>query len=142
MTASASASASLERELSAVLGPEAILPGDTRPYLADATESRNLRGRADAVVLPPDAHSVARVLRWCYERDVAIIPRGGGTGFAGGAVPLEGGVVVSLERLRGVRQLDPGLWRACVEAGVSTADLRRRARENGLLFPPDPGAAP
>jgi len=50
-------------------------------------------------------------------------------------------VVVSLERLRGVRQLDAGLWRACVEAGVSTADLRRRARENGLLLPPDPGAA-
>jgi len=137
----AAASVSIERELAAVLGPEAVLPGNTRSYLADATESRNLRGRADAVVLPPDAHSVARVLRWCYERDVAIIPRGGGTGFAGGAVPLEGGVVVSLERLRGVRQLDPGLWRACVEAGVSTADLRRRARENGLLFPPDPGAA-
>ena len=141
MTASASASASLERELAAVLGPEAILPGDTRPYLADATESRNLRGRADAVVLAPDADAVAAVLRWCYEHDVAIIARGGGTGFAGGAVPLDGGVVVSLERLRAVRQLDPGLWRMSAEAGVTTADLRRRARESGLLFPPDPGAA-
>jgi glycolate oxidase subunit GlcD len=137
----ASASASVERELAAVLGPEAVLPGNTRPYLADATESRNLWGRADAVALPPTADSVAAVFRWCYEHDVPITARGGGTGFAGGAVPLDGGVVVSLERLRSVRQLDPGLWRMSVEAGVTTADLRRRARESGLLFPPDPGAA-
>jgi glycolate oxidase subunit GlcD len=72
---------------------------------------------------------------------VAVVARGGGTGFAGGAVPLDGGVVLSLERLRGVRQLDPALWRVSVEAGVTTAELRRRARENGLLLPPDPGAA-
>ncbi len=137
----ASASVSIERELAGVLGPGAVLPGSTRSYLADATESRNVRGQADAIVLPSDPASVAKVLRWCYEHDVAIIARGGGTGFAGGAVPLDGGVVVSLERLRGVRQLDPGLWRVSVEAGVSTANLRRRARESGLLFPPDPGAA-
>jgi glycolate oxidase subunit GlcD len=137
----ASAPASIERELADVLGSEAVLPGDTRSYLTDATESRNLRGRADAVALPPDPDSVAKAFRWCYEHDVAIIARGGGTGFAGGAVPLDGGVVLSLERLRGVRQLDPGLWRVSAEAGVTTADLRRRARESGLLFPPDPGAA-
>ena len=80
-------------------------------------------------------------MRWCYEHDVAIIPRGGGTGFTGGAVPLDGGVVLSLERLRKTRHLDPEFWRAAVEAGVVTADLRRRARENGLFFPPDPGSA-
>jgi glycolate oxidase subunit GlcD len=137
----ASASASVERELADLLGSEAVLPGDTRSYLTDATESRNLRGRADAVALPADPDSVTKVFRWCYEHDVAIIARGGGTGFAGGAVPLDGGVVLSLERLRGVRQLDPGLWRVSVEAGLATADLRRRARESGLLFPPDPGAA-
>jgi FAD/FMN-containing dehydrogenase len=79
-------------------------------------------------------------VRWCYDHDVAIVPRGGGTGFTGGAVP-DGGVVVGLERLRRLRSLDPGLWRACVDAGVPTAVLRRRARESGLLFAPDPGAA-
>jgi FAD/FMN-containing dehydrogenase len=50
-------------------------------------------------------------------------------------------VVISLERLRGVRSFEPLLWRAEFEAGVTTAAVRRRARENGLLFPPDPGAA-
>ena len=48
----ATASASLERELKSLLGPDAVLPGTTRAYLSDATESRNLRGRADAIALP------------------------------------------------------------------------------------------
>ncbi len=135
------ASTSLERDLTALLGAESVRPGNTRVYLSDATESRNLRGRADAIALPADADAVARTVRWCYEHDVAIVPRGGGTGFTGGAVPLDGGVVLSLERLRKTRHLDPEFWRAAVEAGVVTADLRRRARENGLFFPPDPGSA-
>jgi FAD/FMN-containing dehydrogenase len=72
---------------------------------------------------------------------VALTPRGGGTGLTGGAVPTEGGVVCSLERLRHVRALEPELWRMEVEAGVSTYDVRRLARENGLMFAPDPGAS-
>jgi glycolate oxidase subunit GlcD len=136
-----STSSSLASELASLVGPDAVLPGDTRAYLLDATESRSVRGRADAVALPRDTQAVAAVVRWCYDHDVPVVPRGGGTGFAGGAVPLDGGVVVSLERLQAIRKLDPGLWRARVEAGVPTAEVRRRARENGLLFPPDPGAA-
>jgi glycolate dehydrogenase FAD-linked subunit len=131
----------VERELTALLGRGAVLPGTTGSYLVDATESRKLRGHADAIALPASADEVAAVVRWCYEHDVAIVPRGGGTGFTAGAVPLDGGVVVSLERLRAIRRLDGALWRAFVDAGVPTAVLRRRAREAGLLFPPDPGAA-
>jgi glycolate oxidase subunit GlcD len=133
--------ASAERELTALLGPQGVLPASTRAYLTDATESRKLRGRADAIALPASPAQVAEVVGWCYRHDVPLIPRGGGTGFTGGAVPLDGGVVVSLERLRAVRQFDPGLWRISVEAGLTTSDLQRRARESGLLFGPDPGAA-
>ena len=131
----------LARELASVLGAEAILVEPPAFYLTDRTELRGLTGRADAVALPGSAEEVARIVAWCYEHDVAIVPRGGGTGYAGGAVPLDGGVVVSLERLAGVRAFDPLLWRMCPEAGVTTADVRRLARESGLLFPPDPGAA-
>ena len=137
----ATTSTPLERELTALLGEGAVLPGATRAYLSDATESRNLRGKADAIALPQDAQQVAHTVAWCYEHDVAIVPRGGGTGFTGGAVPLDGGVVLSLENLKKTRHLDPGMWRAAVEAGTITSDLRRRARENGLFYPPDPGSA-
>src|ERR687888_427071 len=83
---------------------------------------------ADAVLLEPPAH---------YLED-ATAGRGV-RGHAGGAVPF-GGVVLGLERMRRVRSFEPLLWRIEVEAGVTTWELRRLARENGLVFPPDPGA--
>jgi glycolate oxidase subunit GlcD len=119
---------------------ETIVGSVPRVYLADATETRGLDGRADAVAIPATVDDVAAVMRWCYANDVPLTVRGGGTGYAGGAVPA-GGVVISLERLRRVRSLQPLLWRAEVEAGVRTSDVQRLARENGLYYPPDPGAA-
>jgi glycolate dehydrogenase FAD-linked subunit len=98
-------------------------------------------GRADAVALPGSTEQVAATVAWCYRHDVPIVPRGGGTGFAAGAVPLECGVVLSLERLTAIRSFEPLLWRLNVEAGVRTSEVRRIARESGLFFPPDPGAA-
>ncbi len=135
---------SLRAELARVVGAEHVLAGDApgiAHYEHDATLARGLRGRADLVVRPGTAGEVAAVLACCYEREVPLIARGGGTGLAGGAVPLEGGVVCALERVRAVRALEPPLWRMHVEAGLRTAEVRRLARENGLCFPPDPGAA-
>jgi glycolate oxidase subunit GlcD len=130
-------------ELSRLIGEEHVLdaPPPGSPYNHDAARRHGLEGRADAVVLPGSAAEVAAVVRWCYDHDVPIVPRGGGTGLTGGAVPVEGGVVCSLERLRRVRELEPALWRMHPEAGVSTHHVQRLARENGLMFAPDPGAS-
>ncbi len=131
------------RDLARVVGAEHMLeaPPSRSPYNQDASRRRELEGRADAVVLPGSAEEVAEVVRWCYAHDVPIVARGGGTGLTGGAVPTEGGVVLSLERLRKVRELTPELWRMYPEAGVSTHHVQRLARENGLMFAPDPGAS-
>ncbi|MFZ1997568.1 MAG: FAD-binding protein, partial [Solirubrobacteraceae bacterium] len=69
-------------ELRALLGSDSVLPGDTREYLSDYSETHNLRGRADAVALPKDADAVAATVRWCDAHDVPMTPRGGGTGLA------------------------------------------------------------
>jgi glycolate oxidase subunit GlcD len=122
-----------------VLPREAIVEPQGR-YLADLM-GRGVQGSADAVVLPSSVEEVAATMRWCYENDVALTARGGGTGLAGGAIPVRGGIVIGFERLNRVRQFDPLLWRMHVEAGVTTADVQRLARESGLRFPPDPGAA-
>jgi glycolate oxidase subunit GlcD len=125
--------------LASVVSPESLVEPHGR-YLADLM-GRGVEGTADAVVLPSSVDEVAAVLRWCYEHDVPLTARGGGTGLAGGAIPVEGGVVIGFERLNRVRQFDPLLWRMHVEAGVTTGDVQRLARESGLRFPPDPGAA-
>src|SRR5438552_6365578 len=130
---------SVERDLRAAVTADVVAP--SAAYLTDMTEARGLSGRADAVALPRSAAEVAEVVAWCYSHGVAIVPRGGGTGYAGGVVPLDGGVVLALERLDRVRSFDPLLWRIEVEAGLRTSELRRIAREGGLLFAPDPGAS-
>jgi glycolate oxidase subunit GlcD len=131
----------LAHELRTAMGADVVVRGASAADLVDSTEPRGLRGHADAVAEPTTAAGVAAVMRWCYERGVPIVPRGGGTGYAGGAVPTEGGVVLSLARMTAVRAFDPLLWRIHVEAGVRTSELRRIALESGVWFPPDPGAA-
>lgn len=134
---------SIQAELGRLIGSEHVLeaPPPSSPYNSDMARRRGLHGRADAVALPGSAQEVAAVVAWCYAHDVPIVPRGGGTGLLGGAVPMAGGVVLSLERLRAVRELEPALWRMLAEAGVRTREVQRLARENGLFFAPDPGAA-
>jgi len=132
----------MRNELSRLVGAEHVLevPPES-PYNRDCSRRRGVEGRAEAVVLPGSAEEVAAVVAWCYAHDVPIVARGGGTGLVGGAVATHGGVVCSMERLRAVRELEPGLWRMLPEAGVSTRHVQRLARENGLMFAPDPGAA-
>ncbi len=111
---------------------------EAQPHVADAS---GLAGTAAALVRPGTPDEVAAVVRWCYERDVAIVPVGGRTGYAGGCVPGPEAVCIELSRLNRVRSLEPGAWRMEAEAGVTTATVARRARESGLYFAPDPGAA-
>src|SRR3981081_2381225 len=125
--------------LASVVSAESLVEPQGR-YLADLM-GRGVQGTADAVVLPSSVGEVAAVMRWCYENDVPLTARGGGTGLAGGASAAQGAGVIGFERLNKIRQFDPLLWRMHVEAGVTTGDIQRLARESGLRFPPDPGAA-
>jgi glycolate dehydrogenase FAD-linked subunit len=105
------------------------------------SELRGIRGSSSAVILPRDAEQVQEAVACCYARDLPIVSRGGGSGLAGGAVPEGGAVVLDLSGLDRFRSFEPEQLRMHVEAGVRTSEVQRRARENGLLFPPDPGAA-
>ncbi len=129
-------------DLQRLVGTEHVV-ADPRPdLLADASAYAGVTGVAAALVAPAGPEEVAAVVAWCAERGVPVVPRGGGTGFSGGCVSQDpASVVVSVARLDAVRSLDPLQWRAHVEAGVTTARLARLARENGLRFPVDPGAA-
>ena len=132
---------SLADDLRRLVGDAGVIqPVIDRTWLSDGTESAAVLGAARAVVRPVDARQVQCVVAYCIEQGVPIVPRGGGTGYAAGAVPFAGSIVLSLDRLRAVRSRQPEIWSLAVEAGVTTAEVRRFAREDGLLFPPDPGA--
>jgi len=120
----------------------ARIVGDGHVQAGAVVGDRAVAGTAATLVTPGSAPEVAAVVAWCYEHDVEIVPVGGRSGLAGGAAVLHGeAVAVALDRLRTVRSFDPGLWRMQAEAGVTTHTIARRARESGLYYPPDPGAA-
>ncbi len=133
-------SAAVVSHLRRMVGSEHVLTDVPREYLNDALDLSHAGPWADAVVRPASTAEVRDVVACCYAADVPIVTRGGGTGLSGGAAPF-GGVVLSLERMRAVRAFDPLLWRLEVEAGVTTENVQRLARDNGLQFAPDPGAA-
>ena len=92
-----------------------------------------------AVARPVDAGQVQDVVRWAAEHQVAVVPRGAGTGLAGGATGLAGAIVLSLERMRAI-EIDPASRVAVVEPGALNGDVKRAAAEHGLWYPPDPSS--
>jgi glycolate oxidase subunit GlcD len=131
--------AGLAGDLGRIVGADHATDVVPSEYLVDATYSRGVRGQADVLVRPGSADEVAEVVAWCYERDVPVVTRGGGTGYAAGALGT-GGVLLSMERLDRVRSIEPEWWRMVAEAGVTTGRVRHVAREHGLYFPVNPGA--
>ena len=95
---------------------------------------------ADAVVLPADVSGVAAVARICSATGTPFVPRGAGTGYTGGAVPVHGGVVISLERMNRILEIDQGNLLAVVEPHVVTGELQAAVERVGLFYPPDPAS--
>jgi glycolate oxidase len=131
--------AAIVERLRAAVGSEWVRTDDAslRDYGADALK----RGvPADVVVLPADAAEVSAVARICSETDTPLVPRGAGTGYSGGAVPVRGGVVLSLERLDRILEIDEASLLAVVEPCVITGDLQDAVEARGLFYPPDPAS--
>jgi glycolate oxidase len=118
------------------------------PYLKLDEDSRTIYGadalkqgrRPDAVVLPADTKEVAAVVGLCARHRVPIVPRGAGTGYTGGAVPTQGGIVLSLERMNRILEIDEANLIAVVEPHVVTGDLQAAVERVGLFYPPDPAS--
>jgi glycolate oxidase len=97
-------------------------------------------GQPCCVVLACTTGHVAAALTWAQQHRVPVVPRGAGTGLAGGAAATEGCLVLSTARMTSIRELDPVNEVAVAEAGVLTADLDRAAADHGLMYAPDPSS--
>ncbi|MFV8229213.1 FAD-binding oxidoreductase [Mycolicibacterium fortuitum] len=92
-----------------------------------------------AVVRPTRTEEVQTVLRWAGEHRVAVVPRGAGTGLSGGATALNGGIVLSTEKMRDIT-VDPVTRTAVVQPGLLNAEVKKAVAAHGLWYPPDPSS--
>jgi glycolate oxidase len=106
-------------------------------YSYDATGKRFL---PDAVAFPVDAEEVRRIVLLANRYRFPVVPRGAGSGFSGGSLPVHGGVVLSTERMDRIVAIDAENLYAVVEPGVVTEVLKEEARKAGLFYPPDPAS--
>jgi len=124
-------------QLRAAVGADHVLTDDAdlAAYVVDWTGVH--AGRARAVVRPGGMDEVAAVVGACHRAGVAIVPQGGNTGLVGGGVPDGSGdqVVLSLGRMRAVRDVDPVAGTITVDAGVVLADVQAAAERVDRLFP-------
>lgn len=129
----------LER-LAAIVGPGQLRadPAACEPYGRDETEK--LCYPPAAVVLPGSAAEVSAILRLAHDELLPVTPRGAGTGLSGGALPVFGGLVLSVERMNRILAIDRRDLVAEVESGVVTGHLQEEAEALGLFYPPDPSS--
>jgi glycolate oxidase len=126
--------------LRALVGPQAILhsPAELLVYECDGyTIEKN---RPDVVVFPTSTEQVVQVVKLCNELDIPFLPRGAGTSLAGGCLPVGGGVVISLARMKRILEVDYRNRFAVVEPGVVNLWLTNHMKPHGWHFAPDPSS--
>ncbi|RMD79027.1 MAG: FAD-binding protein, partial [Chloroflexi bacterium] len=139
MTTTAAPTALVE-ELRAVLGAEAVLTTPEALLTYDSDGSMIVSHPPDIVVLPTTAEQVAEAVRLANRAGLAIVTRGAGTGIAGGAVPLRGGLMISTARMDKILAVDTRSRLAVVQPGVVNADLNAYLAPLGYQFAPDPSS--
>ncbi len=110
------------------------------PYESDGLTA--FRARPAGVVLPESQDEVVETIRLCHQHDVPFMARGSGTSLSGGAVPIEGGLVIGLNRLNRILRYDPQQRVVVVEPGVINLQVSQHAAADGLYYAPDPSSGP
>jgi glycolate oxidase len=127
------------KELKTIVGSSNLLTSaeELHVYSYDATQRQ---AAPWAVARPASALEVSRSVVLANQERFPVVPRGAGTGMSGGSVPVEGGVVLSLERMNRIIEIDEENMIAVVEPGVVTGELQREVESRRLFYPPDPAS--
>jgi glycolate oxidase len=132
--------ASLIGALRRIVGAEDVLVGlpEMEPYSHD--EVVGLQSFPEVVVRATTAQQVSQIMQLAQRERVPVTPRGAGMGLSGGAVPMSGGIILSLEKMNRILEIDAENLMVTVEPGVITGDLHRAVEAEGLFYPPDPAS--
>jgi glycolate oxidase len=138
-TRTAASDADVRARFAEIVGEDGVLVDEEKvePYAQDALKEKF---PPEAVVLPRSAGEVSAILRLANERRFPVTARGGGVGYTGGAVPVDGGVVVGTDRMNRIREVSVENLYAVTEPGVTTFALQQAVEEVGLFYPPDPAS--
>lgn len=124
-------------DITNIVGPKGVLtdPSEKAPYLTDWRGRHT--GTAKLVALPKTTEEVSKVIAYCYENDIPMVPQGGNTGLVQGGVPGTAGdeVVISLKRMNSILNINTKANAATVEAGVILQTLQEAAADRSRLFP-------
>ncbi len=105
---------------------------------SDHTE--DLHYLPEVVVQPTTVDEVSTIMKYCYANNIAVTPRGAGTGLSGGALPVYGGVVLDMKRFNKILHVDKRNFQVTTEPGVITQELQEHLKAEGLFYPPDPAS--
>ncbi len=112
-------------------------PEDLLCYGFDAS---GLEASPSAVVWPEQTEDVVKIMKYAYENGVPVVPRGAGTGMTGGAVPVSGAIMLSLEKMNSILDVDSENLSVLCEPGIINGRLQRDLERTGLFYPPDPAS--
>ena len=127
------------KEIGDMVGKENVLE-DRETRVCYAYDATNIHHLPDLVVFPRTPQHISAVLKLANQHRFPVVPRGAGTGFTGGTIPVEGGVVLVLTKMNKILKIDQENLLAIVEPGVVTYDLQQEVEKIGLFYPPDPAS--
>src|SRR3954466_4093538 len=132
--------AEIVRALSSLVPGEGVISTarEMRPYESDGLTA--YRQLPFVVVLPETTEQVSRVLRYCHEHGIRVVPRGAGTSLSGGAMPLADGVLLGMGKFNRVREIDFANRAAVVEPGVTNLAISAAVAHEGFYYAPDPSS--
>jgi len=132
----------VRRALSDIVGDGGIIhePEDLLVYDCDALTL--VKKMPMMVVLPTTTEQVARILRFCNEHHIPVVPRGAGTCLSGGTLAAEDGITLCLSRMNRIEWIDIPNRRLCAQAGVPNLQITKVVADQGYFFAPDPSSQP
>lgn len=126
-------------KLKQIVGAEYVLtnPEKVEPYGADAVKEKF---PPEAVVFPATTEEMSEILKLANTEIFPVTARGGGVGYTGGAVPVDGGIVIGTDRMNKIVEISEENLYAICQPGITTFELQQEVEKYGLIFPPDPAS--
>tara|TARA_B100000945_G_scaffold321465_1_gene336218 strand:+ start:5909 stop:7315 length:1407 start_codon:yes stop_codon:yes gene_type:complete len=130
---------SFKQKLIDIVGSDYVIV-DKQDMIVYESDGTHDKGMPDYVTLPGSVEEVSKLVILANDYGIPIIARGSGTGLSGGAVPISGGLIISVNRMNKILNIDPEKATAELEAGVINLEISKKASEYGLFYAPDPSS--